>query len=98
MTVPHEFGEKWGYDIIGSETHPFKEVFELHCKIRKLDFDEESDEESDEDKCKPSTRFSNDARELMKKYDIEDEDIVAKIHIVAEEECTGRKWYESDDD
>ena len=47
--MPHDMGEMWGYDIIGSETHPLKEVFEVHCKIRKLDFDEESDEESEEE-------------------------------------------------
>ena len=44
MTVPHEFGEKWGYGIIGSETHPLKKAFELYCEMKK-EQEEESEEE-----------------------------------------------------
>ena len=42
-------GEMWGYDIVGSETHPLKQAFELYCEMTKKDLDEEeeSDEESD---------------------------------------------------
>jgi len=30
-----EAGEYFGYDIIGSDTHPLKEAFELYCKMKK---------------------------------------------------------------
>ena len=28
-------GEMWGYDIIGSESHPLKKAFELYCEMKK---------------------------------------------------------------
>ena len=33
-------GEMWGYDIIGSESHPLKKAFELYCEMKKEDEDE----------------------------------------------------------
>ena len=30
-----EAGCYFGYDIINSKSHPFKEAFELYCKIKK---------------------------------------------------------------
>lgn len=31
----NEAGEHFGYDIIGSDTHPLKEAFELYCKMKE---------------------------------------------------------------
>jgi len=28
-------GEMWGYDIIGSESHPLKKAFKLYCEMKK---------------------------------------------------------------
>jgi predicted RNase H-like nuclease (RuvC/YqgF family) len=28
-------GKMWGYDIIGSESHPLKKAFELYCEMKK---------------------------------------------------------------
>ena len=40
--------EMWGYDIIGSESHPLKKAFELYCEMKK-EKDEDEDKDSDED-------------------------------------------------
>ena len=33
-------GEMWGYDIIGSESHPLKKAFKLYCEMKKEREDE----------------------------------------------------------
>jgi hypothetical protein len=37
-------GEMWGYDIIGSESHPLKKAFELYCEMKKERMKEDEDE------------------------------------------------------
>ena len=40
-------GDVFGYDIIGSESHPLKKAFELYCKMMK---DQETNDKEEEDK------------------------------------------------
>jgi hypothetical protein len=35
--------EMWGYDIIGSESHPLKKAFELYCEMKKERMKEHED-------------------------------------------------------
>ena len=37
-------GEMFGYDIIGSESHPLKKAFELYCEMMKEMMKEDEDE------------------------------------------------------
>ena len=42
-------GEMWGYDIIGSESHPLKKAFKLYCEMKKEMMKEDEDNEDDEE-------------------------------------------------
>ena len=42
-------GEVFGYDIIGSESHPLKKAFELYCDMKKEQEEDESEEEEGEE-------------------------------------------------
>ena len=46
-------GEMWGYDIIGSESHPLKKAFELYCEMKKEKDEDEDEDEDDEDEEDP---------------------------------------------
>ena len=35
MDFWENMGEMWGYDIIGSKSHPLKKAFEKYCKMEK---------------------------------------------------------------
>ena len=54
-------GDVFGYDIIGSESHPLKKAFELYCEMMKeQDTDDEDDkdeeEEEEEEECTNENR------------------------------------------
>ena len=43
-------GDVFGYDIIGSQSHPLKKAFELYCEMIKEQKEDSEEEEEEEEK------------------------------------------------
>ena len=50
-------GDVFGYDIIGSESHPLKKAFELYCEMREEQEEDSEEEEEEEVRCVCPTCF-----------------------------------------
>ena len=44
MDFWENMGEMWGYDIIGSRSHPLKKAFKLYCEMKKEMMKEDEDD------------------------------------------------------